>query len=68
MKGLLIALALISTAAAISRDVQWEAFKLKFKKVKRVNKNGDNCRMSHIKLDKVISGPPAGKNSRQDQN
>merc|ERR1712012_76078 len=32
MKGLLIALALISTAAAISRDVQWEAFKLKFKK------------------------------------
>jgi len=32
MKGLLIALALISTTAAISRDVQWEAFKLKFKK------------------------------------
>ena len=54
MKGLLIALALISTAAAISRDVQWEAFKLKFKKVKRVNKNGDNYRVSYIKLDKVI--------------
>ena len=32
MKGLLIAIVLIGITAAISRDAQWEEFKLKFKK------------------------------------
>ena len=32
MKGILIAIVLIGITAAISRDAQWEEFKLKFKK------------------------------------
>ena len=32
MKGLMIAIVLIGITAAISRDAQWEEFKLKFKK------------------------------------